>query len=50
MKTKINKMSRKKILDVLKKTAEHQGPDHSSKYAKALLARLEALSKGGSNE
>ena len=47
---KINKMNKQQIVDALKKTAEHQGNNNNSSYAKALLARLEALSKGGSND
>ena len=45
---KINKMNRKQLEDALKKTAEHQGKDHSSKVAKALLARLANLQGGNS--
>ena len=45
---KINKMNKQQIVDALKKTAEHQGKDHSSKFAKALLARLANLQGGNS--
>ena len=45
---KINKMNKQELEDALKKTAEHQGNNNNSSYAKALLARLANLQGGNS--